>query len=82
MFVHLSIFLRMGTYTRSSWENVYVCFHLVMHLYGINSVFTVARSQLELWVTSRSDTPRLQYYDVHTLEYRYISKLLMKKEQI
>jgi hypothetical protein len=26
--------------------------------------------------------PPLQYYDVQTLEYRYISKLPMKKEQI
>jgi hypothetical protein len=33
-------------------------------------------------VTSLSDTPRLQYYDVQTLEYRYISKLPMKNEQI
>ena len=33
--------------------------------------------KLELWVTSLSDTPRLQYYDVQTLEYRYISKLIM-----
>jgi hypothetical protein len=31
------------------------------------------RPQLELWVTSLSDTPCLQYYDVQTLEYRYIS---------
>jgi hypothetical protein len=38
--------------------------------------------QLEMWVTSMSDTPRLQYYDVQTLEYRYISKLPMKKERI
>jgi hypothetical protein len=37
--------------------------------------------KLELWVTSLSDTPRLQYYDVQTLEYRYISKLPMKKER-
>jgi hypothetical protein len=29
-----------------------------------------------------SDTPRLQYYDVQTLEYRYISKLPMKNERI
>jgi hypothetical protein len=29
-------FLRMGTYTRSSWENVDVCFHLVMNLYDID----------------------------------------------
>jgi hypothetical protein len=34
--------------------------------------------KLELWVTSMTDTPRLQYYDVQTLEYRYISKLPMK----
>jgi hypothetical protein len=38
--------------------------------------------QLELWVTSLSDTPRLQYYDAQTLEYRYISKLPMTKERI
>jgi hypothetical protein len=36
--------------------------------------------KLELWVTSMTDTPRLQYYDVQTLEYRYISKLPMKNE--
>ena len=38
--------------------------------------------KLELWVTSLSDTPRLQYYDVQILEYRYFSKLPMKNEQI
>ena len=37
--------------------------------------------ELELWVTSLSDTPCLQYYDVQTLEYRYISKLPMKNER-
>ena len=31
-------------------------------------------------MTSLSDTPHLQYYDVQTLENRYISKLPMKKE--
>ena len=31
---------------------------------------------------SLSDTPRLQYYDVQTLEYRYTSKLPMKNERI
>ena len=31
--------------------------------------------KLELWVASLSDTPRLQYYDVQSLEYRYISKV-------
>ena len=36
--------------------------------------------KLELWVTSVTDTPRLQYYGVQTLEYRYISKLPMKNE--
>jgi hypothetical protein len=35
------------------------------------------RIKLELWVTSLSDTPHLQYYDVQTLEYRYISKLII-----
>ena len=40
------------------------------------------QDRLELWVTSLSDTPRLQYYDVQTLEYRYISKLPMKNERI
>ena len=38
--------------------------------------------KLDLWVTSLSDTPHLQFYDVQTLEYRYISKLPMKKEWI
>ena len=40
--------------------------------------------QLELWVTSLSDTPGMQYYDVQTLEYkfRYISKLPKKNERI
>ena len=33
-------------------------------------------------MTSLSDTPRLQYYDVQTLEYRFISKLPMKNERI
>ena len=39
--------------------------------------FTLAKElyKLELWVT-----PRLQYYDVQTLEYRYISKLPMKND--
>ena len=40
------------------------------------------RKKIELWVISMSDTPRLQYYDVQTLEYRYISKLPMKNERI
>jgi hypothetical protein len=35
-----------------------------------------------LRVTSLSDIPRLQYYDVQTLEYRYISKLPMNNERI
>ena len=33
-------------------------------------------------MTSLSDSPRLQYYDVQTLECRYISKLPMKNERI
>ena len=33
-------------------------------------------------MTSLSDTSRLQYYDVQTLEYRYISKLPMTNERI
>ena len=41
-----------------------------------------SQEKLELWVTSPSDIPRLQYYEVQTLEYRYISKLPMKKERI
>jgi hypothetical protein len=35
-----------------------------------------------LWRPPLSDIPRLQYYDVQTLEYRYISKLPMKNEPI
>jgi hypothetical protein len=38
---------------------------------------TLSNIKLELWVTSLSDTPRLQYYDVQTLEYKYISKLII-----
>jgi mitochondrial fission protein ELM1 len=38
--------------------------------------------KLELWVISLSHTTHLQYYDVQTLEYRYISKLPMKNEWI
>ena len=38
---------------------------------------TLPNIKLELWVTSLSDTPRLQYYDVQTLEYKYISKLII-----
>jgi hypothetical protein len=33
--------------------------------------------KLELWVTSLGDTPSLQYYDVQTLAYRYVSKLII-----
>jgi hypothetical protein len=33
-------------------------------------------------MTSLSDNPRLLYYDVQTLKYRYISKLPMKNERI
>ena len=40
------------------------------------------QDKLKLWVTSLSDTPHLQYYDVQTLEYRYISKLPTKNERI
>ena len=42
------------------------------------------QTKLELWVIPPPPPPppRLQYYDVQTLEYRYISKLPMKKERI
>ena len=35
-----------------------------------------------IFYLAQRDTPRLQYYDVQTLEYRYISKLPMKNERI
>ena len=44
--------------------------------------YNFQQNKLELWVTSLSDNPHLQYYDVQTLEYIYISKLPMKKERI
>jgi hypothetical protein len=47
-----------------------------------NHLLLLLQYKLELWVTSLSDTPHLQYYDVQTLEYRYISKLPMKNERI
>ena len=36
----------------------------------------------KIWLITRTvsnltDTPNLQYYDVQTLEYRYISKLII-----
>jgi hypothetical protein len=31
------IYLKKGTHMRSSWENLDVCFHLVMNLYSIDS---------------------------------------------
>jgi hypothetical protein len=37
--------------------------------------------KLELWVTSVTDTLRSQYYDVQTLEYRYISKLIISSSK-
>ena len=59
-----------------------VLFALNWLWHGFQLAFQHFQYQLELWVTSLSDTPRLQYYDVHTLEYRYISKLPMKNERI
>jgi hypothetical protein len=46
-----------------------------MILFDMNNNAVILK--LELWVTSLSDTPRLQYYDVQTVEYRYISKLII-----
>ena len=46
----------------------------------VNKIFI--KKKLELWVTWLSDTSRLQYYDVQTLEYRYISKIPMKNERV
>jgi hypothetical protein len=48
---------------------------LFLHIWTF--IFYHFRLKLELWVTSLSDTPRLQYYDVQTLEYSYISKLII-----
>jgi hypothetical protein len=49
-----------------------------------NTFLYKIKIKLELWVTSLKDTctARLQYYDDQTLEYRYISKLPMKKTRI
>ena len=52
-------FLRMGTYTRSIWENVDVCFHLVMNLFGIDSVFTVDRSKKQIHNKWKRNTYRV-----------------------
>jgi hypothetical protein len=67
-----------------------ITFHGQLHALGfyyahwsiMHTHFWPKHLKLELWVTSLSYTPRLQYYDVQTLEYRYISKLPMKKERI
>jgi hypothetical protein len=49
-------------------RSLFVCVHETRWIPGL--------SKLEMWVTSLSDTPQLQYYDVQTLEHRYISCLL------
>ena len=49
------------------------------YCYVVLNTITLTLDKLELWVTSLSDTPPLQYYDVETLEYKYISKLPRKK---
>ena len=72
------------------WSNISLqIFFLLLSSINENDIFGnnnknmgYIQYKLELWVTSRSDTPRLQYYDVQTLEYRYISKLPMKNERI
>ena len=45
------------------------------------SSLSLSKLKLELWYLTEW-YPRLQYYDVQTLEYRYISKLPMKNERI
>ena len=44
---------------------------------SLNIKVLFIKIKIELLVTSLSDTPHLQYYDVQTLEYRYISKLII-----
>jgi hypothetical protein len=59
-------------------DEVYSIQHYVITFVSESSVifsWYLHQLKLELWVTSLSDTPRLQYYDVQTLEYRYISKI-------
>jgi hypothetical protein len=53
--------------------------HNIFNKYIINVYYNSDKYllKIELWVTSLSDTPRLQYYDVQTLEYRYFSKLII-----
>jgi hypothetical protein len=53
-------------------------------LYLLSQIHAIHRFPQHLLYITRtvSDTPRLQYYDVQTLEYRYISKLPMKNERI
>ena len=41
-----------------------------------------AKTKLELWVTSMSDTPRLQCYDVQALDCRYIIKLIISPTEL
>ena len=44
---------------------------------SLNIKVLFIKIKIELLVTSLSDTPHLQYYDVQALEYRYISKLII-----
>ena len=73
--VHLTLVVKSTEYIVSCKSNYHTITTTMVY-------FGMKHLKLELWVTSPSDTPCLQYYDVQTLEYRYISKLPMKKERI
>ena len=72
----ISCFLRDIISSLAFMSNCIFCFLDDSASFDNSSTYKVSK-KLELWVTSLSDTPCLQYYDVQTLEYRYISKLPM-----
>ena len=79
-FVILSTWVKMS-HLDSNEFTILMYISLMILAWKINTWLSF-EEKLELWVTSLSDTPRLQYYDVQILEYRYISKLPMKNERI
>ena len=79
-FVTLSTWVKMS-HLDSNEFTILMYISLMILAWKINTWLSFEEN-LELWVTSLSDTPRLQYYDVQNLEYRYISKLPMKNERI
>jgi hypothetical protein len=64
----------MGTYTRSSWEKLNVCFHLVMYRQLYCLLFFVSREYLIAYIYSLIQTRSLAKYvfRFHLLQIRFL----------